>query len=358
MAEIFGKSMTRSELLERVGDISQLCDARRMEFDDGRARGVRSIEVTTGSGLVFTVLPSRALDISRASFNGIPLAWQSAVGVTSPYFYQPEGMEWLRGFYGGLLTTCGMSYASHPCEDEGEQLGLHGRVANIPAEDVNIEKVWHGDEYRITVSGRIREVGVYCGNLILNRRLETFLGARSLRITDTVENAGFRESPLMMLYHINPGWPVVSEKSRLVAPVAGSRPLDEDAEREPDLWASFSPPRRDYRQRVYLHDMRTDGNGIVRLALVNDEMKIGVYMEYPKEEFPYFVEWKQLGQGEYVVGIEPGNLTGNRRQMRAEGTLEHIGPGEERRFSLELGVLWGDGEIDEFVGKIEETKTA
>ncbi|MCD6308562.1 MAG: aldose 1-epimerase family protein [Candidatus Latescibacteria bacterium] len=358
MAEIFGSSMTKSELLERVGDIAQVCDARMMRFTDGRAEGVRAVEVTTGSGLSFTALPSRSLDISRALFNGMPLSWYSAVGETSPFFYQPDGLEWLRGFFGGLLTTCGISHSSHPCEDEGEQLGLHGRVANIPAEDVSISKTWDGDEYRIGISGRIREVSVYGHNLILTRTIETFLGAHSLTITDSIENAGFRESPVMMLYHINPGWPVLSGDSRIIAPVKSARGFDPLAESERDLWATFLPPQKDYEQRVYIHDMVPDDTGTVSLCLVNEQREIGVYLKYPKAEFPWFVEWKQLGRGEYVVGIEPGNITGGRAQMRKEGTLEFIRPGAVRRFSLEIGVLSGIGEIRAFEKNIGEVSAS
>jgi len=354
MAELFGQSMSRMQILERVGNIAQLCDARMMEFTEGRATGVRTVEVTTGSGFAFTIVPSRCLDISRASFKGVPLAWQSAVGETSPFSYQPEGMEWLRGFFGGLLTTCGLSYSSHPCEDEGELLGLHGRAANIPAEDVAVTRTWDGDEYRLSISGIVREVGVFKDNLVLHRTIETSLGASTLRITDRIRNAGFRDSPLMMLYHINPGWPIVSEHSHLIAPVGGSTYFDENARSEPDQWSSFLPPQENYSERCYLHDMVPDRNGSVRLALVNETMGIGVSMTYPKAEFPRFIQWKMMNRGEYVVGIEPGNITGNRVQMRADGTLEMLAPGEERTFSIELGVLSGIEEIKNFTRSIKE----
>jgi len=356
MAELFGKQMRKNEILERVGDISQLCDARKMEYTEGRAAGIQAVEVTTGSGLAFTVLPSRSLDIARASFNGIPIAWQSPVGVTSPYFYQPEGMEWLRGFFGGLLTTCGMAYSSHPCTDNGEQLGLHGRVSNIPAENVIVNKVWDQDDYRITVSGRVREVCVFGDNLALNRTIRTSLGSRSILVSDIIENTGFRESPLMMLYHINPGWPVVSEHSRFAAPAAETTYFDDNARREPDQWSTFLPPQEGYSERVYLHDMIPDADGMVTVALVNERDNIGVYLRYPKKEFPRFIEWKMMGKGEYVVGIEPGNITGNRAQMRADGTLEFIKPGAARAFSIEIGVLFGEKEIAEIIEQIQPMK--
>ncbi|MBT4484492.1 MAG: aldose 1-epimerase family protein [Candidatus Latescibacteria bacterium] len=356
MAELFGTSLNKTEILERVGDIAQLCDARKMTCTEGRSTGVQSIEVKTGSGLSFTVLPSRGLDISRASYNGIPLAWQSAIGETSPFSYQPENYEWLRSFFGGLLTTCGMTYSAHPCEDNDEQLGLHGRVSNIPAEDVNVNKTWDGDEYLITICGRVRETKVFGDNLILERKIETSLGSRKIQISDSIENVGFRESPLMMLYHINIGWPVVSHLSRLVAPVLHTKFLDGNARREPDQWDKLISPQKDYAERVYLHELAPASDGMVNLALVNEEKNIGVRLSYLKNEFPYFIEWKMMGQGEYVVGIEPGNITGHRAHMRKEGTLEFIKPGEKRNFTLEIGVIDEKKSIKKVVGQIKSVK--
>jgi len=357
MADLFGKSMKKEEIREHVGDLSQICNVRRMVYTEGIASGIQALEVTTGSGLNFTVLPSRGLDISHASFNGSPLAWISAQGETSPFLYQPEGLEWLRSFFGGLLTTCGMTYASHPCEDEGEQLGLHGRVSNYPAENVNVTKEWDGDDYYITISGNVRETKVFGDNLILKRTIRTSLGACKLSINDTIENNGFKDSPLMMLYHINIGWPVVSESSRLITPSGDVFPFDDNARSEPDSWSKFISPQPNYQERVYLHEMTPDSEGRICCALINEEREIGVYLNYPKREFPHFIEWKMMGQGEYVVGIEPGNITGHRAKMRSDGTLEFIKPSAKRSFSLEIGVLNGKNEIAECVRKIESVHT-
>ena len=42
----------------------------------------------------------------------------------------------------------------------------------------------------------------------------------NIEIIDTVTNHGFDLTPHMLLYHINLGWPLVDEGSRLVAPIA------------------------------------------------------------------------------------------------------------------------------------------
>ena len=348
MSELFGRSMTRREISRYAGDISQVCDARRSILRGGRADGVEIVDISTGSGFDFTVVPSRALDISRATYRGTPISWSSSTGITHPAFYDSREYEWLRGFFGGLLTTCGMTHASHPCEDDGEKLGLHGRVANIPAEDVAVTKTWDGDEYRLSVSGCVRETKVFGHKLDLYRTISTSAGARSLAICDTIENTGFVRSPLMMLYHINIGWPVVSANSRLVASSRSIIPADKRAEREPEGWRTFTEPQADYQERVYFHDLAPDSGGKVRVALINDERRIGVGLTFLKSEFPHFVQWKMMGQGEYVVGIEPGNITGHRAKMREDGTLEFIEPGARRDFNIEIAVLDGQDDIEAF----------
>ena len=354
MVDLIDLSMKKNEILERVGDISQICDARRMTYTEGKSAGVGAIDISTGSGFTFTVLPSRGLDISHASFKGMPVAWKSVCGVVAPGFFEPEGYGWLRSFFGGLLTTCGMTYSAHPCEDDGEQFGLHGRVSNIPAENVTITKAWKGDEYNITVSGSVREAIVFGNKLELSRSITTSLGSSKLIIRDTVENLGFADSPLMMLYHINIGWPIVSENSRLFSTTAGVKPADDRARSEIDQWSTFLPPQTGYQERVYFHDLKPDERGGINLALVNESLELGVYLSFLKKEFPHFVEWKMMGKGEYVVGIEPGNITGHRAHMRKEGTLEFIKPGAQRTFTLEIGILEGKESINSIINKINK----
>jgi len=354
MPKIFNKTIKKSFILEHVGDIAQICDARRMQFTEGKSAGVDMIDVRTGSGFSFTVLPSRGLDISVASFKGIPIVWRSAAGETSPFLYQPEGGEWTYSFFGGLLTTCGMSYSGHPCNDGGKELGLHGRTSNIPAEDVNVIKEWNGDDFIITITGNIREYNVFGDNLMCHRIITTSLGAQNVLVKDTIENAGFKTSPLMMLYHVNAGWPVLSKNSWLVSPSKTVTPRDDAAKVEAEKWGSFLPPTKDFAERVYFHDMVPDSDGMVKLALVNDEIGIGFYEKFPKAEFPYFVQWKMMGQGEYVVGMEPSNFTSTRADMRKRGLLEFIEPGQRRNFTLELGVLYGQEEIAALKNKVKK----
>ena len=45
MAAIWGKTYTRHDLLQRVGDIRQLAKAEAFEFSEGSERGVRAVAV-------------------------------------------------------------------------------------------------------------------------------------------------------------------------------------------------------------------------------------------------------------------------------------------------------------------------
>ena len=128
MVELFGRTWSRTELLRRVGDVSQVGGARLVTLAEGPESGVQVAEVRTGSGLNFSVLPGRGMDLGFAEFRGTPLCWRSSTGEIAAPHYQPEGDGWLRGFSGGLMVTCGLTTAGWPSIDQGQALPLHGRA--------------------------------------------------------------------------------------------------------------------------------------------------------------------------------------------------------------------------------------
>ena len=84
MPKLFGRNFTRRQLLDRVGDISQLMHARRAELSEGFERGADLIEVFNASGFSFSVLPGRALDIASAHYKGQSLCFRSGPGDVGP----------------------------------------------------------------------------------------------------------------------------------------------------------------------------------------------------------------------------------------------------------------------------------
>lgn len=353
MARVFGQDYSKAALLQRVGDISQLGGVKPIELVNGNERGVRAAEVNTGSGLKFTVLLDRGLDISAADYGGQSLCWRSSTGEVAPAFYEPEGLGWLRSFFGGLLTTCGLSYIGAPTEDQGKPLGLHGRVAHIPAKNVWMDGRWDGDEYLMWVQGKVQETGVFQENLVLHRKIWARLGESRLFIDDVVENQGHTPAIHMLLYHVNAGFPVIDAGAEFVAPLLNTIPRTDEARKGLAEFATFPAPIRDFNEQVYYHDVRADQAGYVYSALINRNFNngqgFGLYLKYQKVQLPVLIEWKMTGEGMYVVGMEPGtNRVDGRGPEREAGRLITLNPGETRTYQLEIGVLTGQTDIKAF----------
>ncbi len=323
-------ALDKSELLQRVGNMAQIASVRRLVADDGKGRGMRVFEVNNGSGLSFTVYPDRGMDIGQAFFKGIPLAWTSRNGETAPQFYDAEGFEWLRTWGGGLLTGCGLTNVGGPNAAPGGPHGLHGRLSHLPAEEVNASAVWtETGAYRLTVSGRVRQGKVFGENLVLTRTIETAFGTASLTVRDTVENQGFAPEPLMLLYHMNLGWPLVDETSTLDAPPHDVVPQTPQAAAGLADWMRMSAPVPGFSEQVFYHALPADDRGMASLRLVNPRLGLALRVAYRTAELPHLVQWKMMGQGEYVTGLEPANCyPEGQERMAQRGLLRHLAPGE------------------------------
>lgn len=358
MLTLFGKAFTREELQQRVGCMDQICGIRSSVLCEGRAAGTRIADLWTGSGLEMTILLDRAMDIGAARWQGMSLCWRSSVGDVHPAYYEPQGLGWLRTFGGGLVTTCGLTYAGAPGVDQGEEFGLHGRISALPAEHVHLDAEWDDQgRYKVWATGKVRQTRVFGENVLLLRRIYTYLGEKRFWIEDVVRNEGYQTTEHMILYHVNLGFPVVDEGARLVAPSQAAIPRDAEAEKEKEAFGEFHGPRVGYREKVYYHQMQPDGNGLVPVAVVNSQANggtgFGVYLIYRQRELPHFVEWKMLGQGTYVVGLEPSNcLVEGRAKERAEGRLQFLEPGQQRSYWLEIGVLSTAQEIAAFQERV------
>jgi len=273
--------MNRLELMKRVGSVEQVGGVREFILNDGKNRGVRAIEVNTGN-LRFTVLPDRGMDIAQADYKCHALSWISKTGITDSRFYEKDGLNFLRGFYGGLVTTCGLKNIGGPV---GEY-GLHDRIANTPAEKVSVFADWIGDDYVIKISGQVRQSKVFGENLVLKRTITTKLFDDSFTLEDTVLNEGFEDENVALAYHCNFGYPLVDEGAKIT-----NVPAD---------IAEISGPIHGKKEECI--GIPLDGD-IQTVGIENGT--IGAYITYKRNTLPDFLVWKMLGESEYVVGLEP-----------------------------------------------------
>ena len=338
MPELFNHPYTPDELRRMTGTLDQLAGIRMVEYADGKTRGMRAADVYTGSGFRFTVWLDRAMDIGPAEFNGKPLAWlHPALGV--PAFYEPAGGGWLRTFGGGLMTTSGLTHIGAPDQEGGESFGTHGRASHLPAQSVSTRCAWNGDAYEISLEGQVRQSVLFGENLLLIRRITTALGSTSLRIEDRLINEGFHPVEPMLLYHCNFGFPVVSPNTELIVDDLDVQPRDAAAATGLGQQNRFQPPDPAYAEQVFFHRVRPDAAGYARATLVNRALDFGAYVRYRLAELPILVQWKMMGAGAYVVGLEPStNPLGSRQALRQHGLLRSLKPGEAISFVVEIGV--------------------
>jgi hypothetical protein len=361
MPELHGKSWSRAELSRRVGRLEQAAGIRLVTLGDGVERGVRVLEVRTGTGFEFDVVVDRAFDIGRCEHAGRALAWTSGTGFAGPWFYEPEGLGFFRNFGGGLLTTCGLDHALFMVEDTAEQYhyppkrtetyGLHGRVSNRPARLSGYGERWEGDECLLYAEGEVLQAAVFGEQLLLRRHIAARVGESRLFIHDEVINLGHDRTPHMLLYHVNVGWPVVDNGAELLVPATAVEPRGDHAV---EAYRIIEAPTRGYVEQVFEHELAAEADGRVPVAIVNRQLGLGAYELFRHDQLPNHFVWKMLGEGTYVVGIEPStNRTAGRLDARARGELIELEPGESRTYELELGALVGRAAINAFAARVE-----
>ncbi|HEY6713615.1 MAG TPA: aldose 1-epimerase family protein [Rubrobacter sp.] len=342
--DLYDKALARQQLYQRVGRLEQVAGIQPFVFDDGPARGVSALRLRTGGSLSLDVLCDRGMDLGAAEYRGAPLAWASPTGVVAPHFRELQGEGWLRSFGGGLLVTCGLQNVGEPSVRNGEELGLHGRISNTPAALLAREVRWEGEDCLLQARAEVRESKVFGADLVLTRTISARIGEPRVQIEDTVRNEGYRPEPLMLLYHINLGWPVLDETARLVGPGApGELPEPRDAEAQKGLkhWDSFASPTPGFRERVFYHRPRADAQGWAEARLENPSLEGGIALSvrFRPEQLPQFVQWTMTGEGTYVVGLEPATCrVGGYQREEAEGRVIHLAPGESRRFRLQIEI--------------------
>lgn len=343
--QLYDRAWTRRELEARVGRLEQIAGIRRFVLAEGSETGVEQIQVRTGAGLAYTVSPQRGLDISLAEFGGVPLSWQSPNGDVHPAYYDERGPAWLRTAAGGLLMTCGFTQAGAANVDQGQELGLHGRAHHLPARQVAATGEWHGDEYSMTVRGIVEETIIFGEYIRLTRQIHSPLGSNRLAIVDQFENLGFSESPLMLLYHFNFGFPLMSEATTVEFP--SRQVLARDDWTPLEGYRSWQSPEVEHLERVYLHsDLTTDSAGWATTTIHNPAFPLPggpsplfVHLRWDTATLPAHVQWRMAGAGTHVLGIEPTNTNvRGRAAARADGNLVRLAPGASITCNLELSV--------------------
>lgn len=319
---------------EHLGHNWQQGGIQRCCIEEGRGKGVSLIRVRNGRGLDFSILPDRGMDVFDVSFQGVQMSWISRNGLSSNREFDPHGFGWLRTFGGGMLTTCGLRNVGPPVEDQGEQFGLHGRISCQAAEHISCKEYWVDGVLHCEVSGEVRESNVFGEDLVLRRSYRVNSASDQIEMDDTILNMGSRREQLMLLYHLNWGSPLLGPESKLYIDF-DSLSMREGEKQEESLWGKFSDPVGGIDEKVYFFDLKPDAAGKIAYQLENPLISKGVKVSWNKNELPMLTEWKMMGSGDYVLGLEPSNAPPlGRISSRETGKAEFLEPKASKEVSM------------------------
>lgn len=348
-------NLSKQEVYERVGHMNQLAGFKRYVLCEGKKDGVHAVDLWNGSGLELTIVCDRASDISSLSFQGKSLCWLSNLGVSGPAFAKQGDFEWNQNFSGGMFATCGLTTAGLPSEDGGERLELHGSVSNLPSEEIGCRTWWDENDYVVEFESRTRQARPFGENLCLTRNIRVKMGDNTVYVHDCVENLGFWDVPFMVVYHMNFGYPLLDEGSRICLTYDERFPTSELAEKSVGEIGVIGKPDDGYTARAYNHTVEMDGDGFGYASLLNENLGLGATVKFRADELNQFNLWKCLRKGRYVVGLEPCNCrTWGRDKEREAGNLAFIKPFEKKDLYFEIQVHDGADEVQEAAGKYEE----
>lgn len=332
--------LTKDNIKKYCGSPNQLFGIKSYTFDEGKEKGTKAFEINSGSGLRFTVLPDRGMDIYYAEMNYRNISFISKNGIVSPVFFNSSGNEWLKSFGGGLLTTCGLTQIGRNEEADDIELGLHGRIGNTPAYDVCHSAEWKNGKYEILVSGKMRQSSFYDENLVLKRTIKAYASENIFYVNDEIENEGTKDCLLLLLYHCNFGYPLLDRSTKLIADIVSTKAFDTKSEQFIDNALTYSNPLAHGSSLLYFHDIQANDDGDVIVTLYNKNEKFGIYIKYNKNVLPYFSQWKNNVEQDYVTGLEPGTgLPIGRSRNIENGHYTKIAPGQSISIDIEFGAI-------------------
>ena len=327
---------------EYLGNPLQIRGAEQYQLQEGKGKGMTFLCVRNGLGLEAWISVDRCGDLSRLTYKGDNMGYFAPCGYVAPAYYDDQGAGFLKSFTAGFFTTCGLTAVGSPCVDDGEELPLHGTISNTPARLRGIDE----DEAGLTVRLSATDARLFGRKLVMERTYRFSYVENLFSVSDTVKNEADVDSPYMILYHCNMGYPLLDEQSVVRIPHHSVAPRDGEAAKYTDTALQMEAPQPSYVERCYYYDVKGEP---AKAGIFNPRIGKGVVLSYDKEELPCFTQWKMMGKRDYVLGLEPGNCTPDGRDvLRIEGRLQFLAPEQSKTTTLSFRFTENQ---DEFEGE-------
>ena len=315
-----------------IGNPLQIKGVEQYVLQNGKGNGMHFLNIRNGLGLEIWISLDRAGDVSRVNFKGDNIGYFAPCGYVAPQYYDNRGTGFLKSFTAGFFTTCGLSAVGSPCIDDGEELPLHGTISHIPSEICAIEET----EKELIIKLRIRDTVLFGRKLVMNRVYTISYTENVFTVNDTVTNEADTQSPYMIMYHCNMGYPLLNENSLVKIPNNAVQARNEHARKYIDSALQLEKPQSCYEERCYYYDVKENDN-IAKVGIFSSIINKGLIMEYDTKALPCFTEWKMMGKTDYVLGLEPGNCTPDGRNvLRENNTLKFLQPDQSATTTIKF----------------------
>ncbi len=313
-----------------IGHDTQLYGVEEHRIVGGKGDNMRLYEIHNGRGLDLTISLDRNGDITRLRYKGMNMSYLSSCGYVAPAYYDSISSNWLNSFTAGFLTTCGLQSVGTPCVDQGEELPLHGSIANQPA----AHSYWNQEGDELVIYTTTLDETIFGRKLRLGRRIGVSTKSNTFTIEDTITNTGDKVEPVEILYHMNMGYPLLDEDSVITIPSAQVIPRDDHAAEDIANWMHMEKPQAGYQERCYYH--KFDSRQAMA-SIHQPKLDTTLTISFDSQELDGFVEWKMMGVRDYVLGLECGNCYPDGRDvMRKTGMLKTLQPGEEKKYKVTI----------------------
>jgi len=176
----------------------------------------------------------------------------------------------------------------------------------------------------------------------------------SIEVEDVVENCGVEQQPIMNLYHINFGYPMLDDGAKCYFSAQDVAPRDEVAGKHLNEYALMESPEVGRPEECFIH---TGGKGDQYAVLHNEKLGLAAIVHYNADSLPFMCQWKCCLAGDYALGLEPSvaGFWGLKYAME-KGYVKYIQPGEKIPFKFKIEIEESMEIIDSYRSKCKEYK--
>lgn len=267
-----------------ISNFSQIAYIRRYTLNGGNEDGLHVIEIDNGN-IRFLLNESKTLDIMQLWHQGINISFVSKNGFTN------REIPFIRRFEGGMLYTCGLDSVGGR-----EGFELHGNIHNTPAKIVEC----FIDENTIRVKAEICTTELFGQNLLLERTISTDINGDCVTVSDKLKNLFYKSINYCLLYHINIGYPMISDGTEIVLNALEITPRTEWARKNIDKMLKITKPIPGEEESCYFIKLNEK-----KARVINKTLGKEFELKYSGESLDEFVEWRSMACGDYALGLEP-----------------------------------------------------